>query len=101
MLQDLFTMEINGKMSGGLNTFASNCTMFVTVTLKCSQLILQLFCVAMVTFHNLSFRLTILTLGIIQVYGLFIMVTMSTEVEEIADFYRSIDKFHLKGKMND
>ena len=25
MLQDLFTMEINGKMSGGLNTFASNC----------------------------------------------------------------------------
>ena len=26
MLQDLFTMEINGEMSGGLNTFASNCT---------------------------------------------------------------------------
>ena len=25
MLQDLFAMEINGKMSGGLNTFASNC----------------------------------------------------------------------------
>ena len=75
--------------------------MFVIVTLKCSQLILQLFCVAMVTFHNLSFRLTILTLGIIQVYGLFIMVTISTEVEEIVNFYRSIDKFHLKGKMDD
>ena len=26
MLQDSFTMEINGKMSGGLNTFASNCS---------------------------------------------------------------------------
>ena len=26
MLHDLFTMEINGKMSGGLNTFASNCS---------------------------------------------------------------------------
>ena len=25
MLHDLFTKEINGKMSGGLNTFASNC----------------------------------------------------------------------------
>ena len=29
MLHDLFTMEINGKMSGRLNTFASNCKLNV------------------------------------------------------------------------
>ena len=27
MLQDLFTIGVNGKTSAGLNTFASNCTL--------------------------------------------------------------------------
>ena len=32
ILHDLFTIEINGKMSGGLNTFASNCTYLTDVS---------------------------------------------------------------------
>ena len=28
MLQDLFTMEVNGKKSGGLNNFEHNCMLF-------------------------------------------------------------------------
>ena len=30
MLHDLFTRGINGKMSGGLNTSASNCSLVVS-----------------------------------------------------------------------